>query len=53
MVKETQSRMIYKENKGERERERAIRQKQTKKNYKKVGKKNKSGEDIYERQKPE
>ena len=33
-----------------RERERAIRQKQTKKNYKKSWEKNKSGEDIYERQ---
>ena len=44
MVNETQSRMIY--NKKKRERERAIKQKQTKKNYKNVGKKQKWGRYI-------
>ena len=48
MVNETQSRMIYNENKGER----AIRQNKQKRTIK-SWKKNKSGKDIYERQQPE
>ena len=50
MVKETQSRMIYNENKRERERESYKAKTKQKRNIKKSWEKNKSGEDIYERQ---